>query len=155
MKFEGGLRVSINEKDNSASVIKSPKATRIVFVPRYAEYKNNKYKIISIDQNAFKGNNIEFLTFPEDSEVISFKSHSFLKIHIKKLRITPKLKHLSLTEIEISPQNHLFIYFDHKYLLGKSQEKFDKFDQLILARRDIEEAVIPPHFIHSKHSKPS
>ena len=77
---------------------------------------------------------------------------SLLGAHIKKLRIPPKLKYLGsgwchflcdLTEIEISPKNHSFIYFENKYLLGKSEEKSDKFDSLYITRRDIEEAVIP------------
>ncbi|KAK8897753.1 hypothetical protein M9Y10_015718 [Tritrichomonas musculus] len=150
--IEGGLRVSINEKDKTASIIESPKATGIVLIPKFAKYNNIQYLITSISEKSFNRNYIEFLTFPEDSEVESFKMGSLLGAHIKKLRIPPKLKYLGsgwchflcdLTEIEISPKNHSFIYFENKYLLGKSEEKSDKFDSLYITRRDIEEAVIP------------
>ena len=152
MEVEGGLRVSINEKNKTAIVIHSPNATGIVLVPRFAVINNIKYKIISIKGYAFEGNKIDFLTFPEDSEIESFDSNCFVRAHIKKLRIPPKLKELGicwcqylydLTDIEISPQNHNFIYFDNKYLLQKSQDASDDFYILQFASNDIEEAVIP------------
>lgn len=151
--IEGGLIAKINQKDNTASIIKSPKATGTVFVPRFAEYEGSKYKIISLSEDSFQGNFIELLTFPEDSELESIETHAFRSAHIKKLKIPNSLKFLKydwcyflydLTEIEISPKNHHFMYFDKKYLLGKSQENSDEFDILYYARFDIEEALIPP-----------
>ena len=150
--IRGGLRVSINKKDKTASIIKSPEAKGIILVPRFATHDNINYKIISIGGNSFENCNIEFLTFPEDSEIESFKQHSFLFAHIKKLRIPPKLKTLEanwcqflydLTDIEISPKNHLFDYFENKYLLRKSHEGSDIFDELCFARQDIVDAIIP------------
>ena len=152
LEIEGGLRVAINEKYKTASIIRSPKATGIVLIPRFAKYKTIEYPIISIDGYSFKDNYIELLTFPEDSEVESFNENSLVQAHIKKLRFPPKLKYLKnrwcqflydLTDIEISPKNQFYIYFEHKYLLGKSQENSDKFDSLYFIRRDIENAVVP------------
>ena len=39
--------------------------------------------------------------------------------------------------------NDHYIYFDDKYLLGKSSPESDAFDVLLFARRDIEFAYIP------------
>ena len=152
IEIDGGLRVKINDKTKTASIIRSPKATGIILVPRFAEHNNIKYIITSIGNCSFEFNDIECLTFPEDSEVQTFETHSFFNCKIKKLKIPPKLRNLdatwcqfleNLTEIEISPQNHLFTFFEGKYLLGKSQEKSGKFDVLFLTRRDIVNAVVP------------
>ena len=55
MMFEikDGLMVKINESDKTASITKSPKATGNICVPCFYEKENIKYKIISIEHNAF------------------------------------------------------------------------------------------------------
>lgn len=149
---QSGLNLKLNEKNHVASVIKSPKAVGSVFIPRLIQHNGNDYKIISIDNEAFSSNKIESITFPQDSEVESFKKDAFQQTSIKKLQIPPKLKTIEpgcfflvtdLVEIEVSPTNKNFQYFDNKYLLGKSNSKNDIFDLLIYGRFDIEEAEIP------------
>lgn len=92
------------------------------------------------------------MTFPEDSEVQTFEYNCFSDARIKKLRIPPSVQYLrdcwcfdclELNEIEVSPNNPHFIYYKDKFLLGKSNEKDDKFDALYFSQFDIEEAVIP------------
>ena len=131
IEIEGGLNVKINQKNNTASIIKSPKAKGTVFIPRFVEFENHKYKIISIEQYAFSNIKIDSLTFPEDSEVESFEWYSFSYSGIKKLQIPLNLKYLKfgwasgineLTTIEVSPKNKNFSLYNNKLLLGKSQE---------------------------------
>lgn len=48
-----------------------------------------------------------------------------------------------MNEIEISPNNHHFIFYNNEFLLGKSSDNIEKFDVLHYAQFDIKEAVIP------------
>ena len=153
IEIKGDLRVKIDQKNKTASIIESPKAKGTVLIPRFAEYENVKYKIISIDTSSFRDTKIESVTFPEDSEVETFEGSIFEDSTIKKLQIPPKLKNLNdgwnryiknTIEIEISPKNDRFIFFDNKFLLGKSDENSEEFDTLYYMRNDIEEVVIPP-----------
>lgn len=150
IKIKGNLRIQINQKDNTASIISSPEASGHVFIPRFAEHENIKYKIISIEDCAFKGCNIELLTFAEDSEIATFQDRCFYEAHIKKLGIPGSLQNLQamwhlhdLKEIEISPKNQHFIFYNKQFLLSKSSDKSDKFDVLHFALYDIEEVLIP------------
>ena len=153
MELENGLRVKLNRHNKTASVTKSPKVNGKVFIPRFAEFDNQKYKIISIKKSAFSRVTIELLEFPEDSEVETFEEECFTDARIKKLQIPASVKFLKddwcekvqdLTEIEVSPKNNLFTYYDGKFLLGKSDENQPEFDILFYSRFDIEDAVIPP-----------
>ena len=87
IEIKGNLKVKINQKDSTASVIESPKANGTVFIPRFAEHENVKYKIISIEKNAFKNCFIDRLTFAKDSEVETFEKNCFYNAHIKKLDV--------------------------------------------------------------------
>lgn len=153
MEFEikDGLKVKINEANNTASIIKSSKATGKVFIPHFFEKGNVKYKIIAISKNAFENCNIESLTFPEDSEVEIFESSCFFNAQINILQIPSSVKTIDgcfniiqdLKVIELSPNNQHFKFHNNQYLLGKSDESVDKFDVLHFGMFDIEEAVIP------------
>ncbi|KAK8839270.1 hypothetical protein M9Y10_032202 [Tritrichomonas musculus] len=153
IEIENNLRVKINQKDGTSSIIKSPKATGDINVPCFAIYNNKQFKIISVEGWSFYNCHIDSLIFPEDSKVETLKDYCFKYAHIKKIKFPPSLKKLEkgwannlndLTEIEISPNNPFFIYYDNKYLLGKSVESSDKFDILYYAHFDIDEALIPP-----------
>ena len=151
VEIDGGLTVEINQKDKTAKLKKIPNEVDTLIIPRYAEYKNQKYTIISLSFS-YSSSKIGFLTFPEDSEVEKIEMNCFHGTHIRKLKIPPKLKYLEyswatclydLSEIEISPKNDSFIYYDNKFLLGKSENDSGEFDVLYFTRRDIEEVVIP------------
>lgn len=150
--IEGGLKVEINKRTFDCKVIRSPKAVGTVFIPRFAEIDNREYSITSINEFSFCGNKIDFLDFPDDSEISTFESNSLSNAFIKKLKIPPNLKNLEkdwcanlqgLEEVEISPGNQNFLYLNNSYLLTKSNEESDKFDVLIYARSDIEDAIVP------------
>ena len=151
IEIKGNLRIKINPKNNTASITKSPKASGQVSIPHFAEYENKNFKIISIEANAFTNCNIDSLTFAKDSEVETFDENCFLSAKIKKLEIPAKVKNLhgkmfdkSLTEITISPNNEHFTIYKKDFLLSKVNKSSEKFDVLIFALFDIEEAVIPP-----------
>ena len=139
IEIKGGLKVKINQKNDTCSIIKSSKDTRNVFIPRFAEYEEKKYKIILFDSGAFSGCNIDSLSFAEDSEFEMFEGYCFYGAHIKKLRIPPSVKYMKngwcnslheLNEIEISPDNQHFIFYNNEFLLGKSSDNIEKFDVL-------------------------
>lgn len=48
-----------------------------------------------------------------------------------------------LTNITLSPKNKNFLYFDDKYIIGKSDNSSSDYDVLFFARRDIEYPIIP------------
>ena len=132
-----GLKLRLNANEHVASVIKSPKSTGNIFIPRFIQHEGNDYKIISIDEEAFSQNKIESITFPQDSEVLSFKKDAFLQASIKKLQIPSSLKIIEggcfflvtdLVDIEVSPENKLFSYVDNKYLVRKSDVNSDNYD---------------------------
>ena len=152
IEIDGNIRLALNKKDHTSSVIESPKATGSIFIPRFVEYKKEKYNIISIKKKAFSDNNIIDITFPDDSEIITFEQRCFHFTHIRKLKIPAKLKYLEtgwccyireLTDIEVSPKNKNFTYYNNQFLLGKSDDSKDIFDILHYARFDIKEAIIP------------
>ena len=162
MEFEikDGLMVKIDESDNTASITNSPKATGNIFIPHFFEKDSIKYKIISINNNAFDSCKIDSLTFPYDSEIEIFRYDCFSYAQIKKLQIPPKVEEINralrniteLDEIEISQNNHNFILFNNQFILSKSNDSIDKFDVLHFCMPNIEEAVIPAQISIIKES---
>ncbi|KAK8870893.1 hypothetical protein M9Y10_008805 [Tritrichomonas musculus] len=150
-----GIKLNLDEKNHTASVIGLVSAEKIIntiLIPQYVIFKNEKYFITSIKSKTFEWKTIKYLKFDEDSEIDDFHD-IFDQTKITKLQIPPKLKTLDrffalyvkdLVEIEISPKNKNFIYYDHKLLLGKSNSSSDIFDILYYSRFDIEEVIIPP-----------
>lgn len=63
--IKGGFKVKINQDNNTCKIVKIPKDTKNVFIPRFAEYEEKKYKIISFESGAFSGYNIDSLSFAE------------------------------------------------------------------------------------------
>ena len=150
--IENGLKLNLNANDHTASVIGLDDKEKIIFVPRFVEYENEKYLITKIKPNAFKWKKINYLKFDENSEIDSF-NEIFDSTRIQKLEFPPKLKYLGgdfafsvygLEEIEISPKNENFIYYENKLLLGKSTISSVSFDELCYISEDIEEVIVPP-----------
>ena len=61
--IENGLKLNLNAKDHTASVIGLDDKEKIIFVPRFVEYENEKYLITKIKPNAFKWKKINYLKF--------------------------------------------------------------------------------------------
>lgn len=140
--IEGGIKVKVDTVLKTAEVIKIPDEADTLIIPRYAKYKNKKYKITSIclGKNSC---HIKFLTFPKDSEIETFGKSCFYGSTINKLTIPPKLNKLvegwcaflhDLYNIEVSPKKPNFIYYNNTYLLGKSYSYKDNFDALYFTR---------------------
>lgn len=79
---------------------------------------------------------------------------------IEKIYFPASLKDLKegwcqckLKKIIVSPKNEKFIFKEDKYLIGKSDEKVDEYDNLLFASRAIEEISIPSNIkIISSHA---
>ena len=153
IRQSNGVCFRINPSDHTSSIIKSDQARGDIFIPAYIIYDDEKYKITTIESDAFQYTKIDSLKFAEDSEITTFGNLIFNSSSVKKIQIPGKVKYLDelwcgavadLIDIEISPKNPNFSYIENKYFVGKSQEKSDTFDVLLYARFDIKEAVIPP-----------
>lgn len=150
------LKFRLDSKELTAEVIESPKAKGTISIPRHIIYRKKKYIIKAIGQYAFSENEIDSITFPNDSEVERFESYSFYLMSIKKLQIPSSLKYIEeecfdkirdLVDIEVSPQNKYFTY-ENELLLGKSEENLEEYDILITASFNIQNAIIPSSIRH-------
>ena len=150
IEIDGGFSVEIDKRRKIATVTKFSSTQTNVFIPRSVILGPIEYKITKIGTKAFQSCKIESLTFPEDSEVTTFESDCFLYAKINKIQIPPKLAYLGdcwhryfhFNEVEISPQNKLFLY-ENGFLLKKKKEEDEEYDQLILASEDLEEVNVP------------
>lgn len=168
--MENQVEIAVFLIDGKYKVINTTNVKGTVIIPSFFEENGREYPLIGISKNTFCGLKIDLLDFPEDSKVEYFEEESFKNSIIKKIKFPSSLKTLKkgwckdlhgLTEIEIPANNPNFQYYNHDFLLGKSQEDSDIFDVLLYARYDIEEANIPPQvkiidsysFSYHKHLK--
>lgn len=97
---------------------------------------------------------LQTINFSENSELRIIENNSFAFSPIKSISIPSSIDRLkegwccgtiNLTEINIFPnknQNNICFY-NENYILGKLDNKSDKFNVLVFARRNIEHAEIP------------
>ena len=158
---ESLFKLKFNEENRTASIVGLQEETKNIFVPRSISHYGQDYTIISIGKNAFCDFQYESITFDKDSEVEIFKSDSFLGSKIDNLEIPSNLKKIKggsffqtmIVNFKISPKNKIFSYVDNKYLVGKSDENLETFDQLIYSKFDLREAVIPSYIkVLKEHS---
>ena len=140
---------TINESDRTAQLF-SIYDYQNLFIPRALNYDSVEYKITSLRKLLFRDlNEVKAIMFDENSEIKSFDVTCpsveivLLPDNITELNDSWCNETPNLTEIRISPNNKNFIYYEDKFLLGKSDLKSDVFDILCFARRDIEYAKIP------------
>lgn len=143
------LAFSLNEDNKTATIAYSEKAKGDIFVPKSIFIDANEYLIIGIENYAFFNNiSINSISFADDSELESIGEDVFFNCSIKKLSIPACLKHLKegwcnkvsqLTEIEISPENELFTFYDDKILISKTETDVI----LLFASRNVETVLIP------------
>ena len=84
IELDNGLRLRLNNKNHTSSIIPSPKVSENVFVPSFVKYQDMNYKIVSIGSYSFPNTKTESLTFSYDSEITKFVNNSFDCSHIKK-----------------------------------------------------------------------
>ena len=143
------LAFSLNEDNKTATIAYSEKAKGDIFVPKSIFIDANEYLISGIENYAFFNNiSINSISFADDSELESIGEDVFFNCSIKKLSIPASLKHLKegwcnkvsqLTEIEISPENELFTFYDDKILISKTETDVI----LLFASRNVETVLIP------------
>lgn len=147
------FRFYINKQKETALLFKCKVSTGSLVIPSYVQFQDENYKVISIEKDSFSGN-FDSITFSPDSEVKIFKDGAFGRSIIKKLEIPPKLETLgvytydsnhkrinSIEDIELSPQNQHFQYFNEKVLVGK--DSYGE-DNIFYIRPDMKEVHIPP-----------
>lgn len=156
-----GLFFELNEKDQTASIIKPLNPTGTLYasgsitIPRSITHNFKDYIIVSINSNAFKNDkNITSIEFSEDSELLTIDQDSFLKSSIEVISFPLSLRELKegwcsytkkLKNVKISPQNKNFLASENDdFIFGKiNHSKSAEFDILLFARRDIEHVIIP------------
>lgn len=108
--------------------------------------------IIMIAPYAFaECKNLQKIDFEDNSELISIGEYAFLNSSITSIKIPSTVIEMkncfgnteSLNEISVMPNNSRFSCFDSSFLLEKSDENAENYDVLVLARKNIEEAIIP------------
>ncbi|KAK8857664.1 hypothetical protein M9Y10_016071 [Tritrichomonas musculus] len=85
-------------------------------------------QLLIIEREAFHHSNIEIISFPT----------SPLELQEGWCIQTQKLAKINITQ-----NNNNYMIYDNKFVLGKSSPEKEKYDVLILAFRDITEAIIP------------
>lgn len=147
------LNFELNNHNFTAKVIKSPKASGNVIIPRSVTYQNQEFLITKIGKESFFLNTeIKSISFADDSELHTIEKNAFYDSKIEEIYLPSKLAELEegwcyltsyLKNISVSSNNNHFKFTENKYLLSKTNEYQVNFDKLIFARRDIEEAIIP------------
>ena len=144
----------INKERKTASLFKIYESLENLIVPRAIKYGSEDYLITSIigSANGHYLNEFKRISFPENSAVSTIYEYSFYLSGVETISIPASLIELkigwccytdNLTNIIIPKSNNRFLYKDNKYLLSKSDQQNEDFDILLLARRDIKEALIP------------
>lgn len=152
---QNNLTFFLKEEEKAAILYMPNQISGDIFIPRTIEDETTgeKYVITSFFEESFAGSKLKSINFSEDSGVLYFYPKIFFNSSIETITIPPSLVELkndwcyhaiALNNIIVMPNNCHFSYFDNKFLLGKSDQNSDVYDTLHFARRDIEEATIPP-----------
>lgn len=111
--------------------------------------------VVKIDEMAFFScHKLKCVEFCENSELETIENKAFDTCQIEKISFPSSVVDLkeewcsglkNLTDITIFSNKNKknIIYYDDKFILGKSDPKSDIYDILLFARRDIEKVVIP------------
>lgn len=142
----------INKERKTASLFEIYESLDDLIVPRAIKYGSEDYLVTSIIGSGSYLNEFKRINFPENSAVNTIYEYSFYLSGVETISIPSSLIELktgwccytdNLTNIIIPKSNNRFLYKDNKYLLSKSDQQNEDFDILLLARRDIKEALIP------------
>lgn len=124
-----------------------------IIIPSSIKYKEHEYYVTSILEDAFCFClDLKSLKFAADSKLKKIGQNAFFNSSIESISFPPSLIELEegwcdntskLIEINIDPNNHNFLFYDNKFLIGKSNQENENFDQLLFSRRDIENSIIP------------
>lgn len=89
MKFEqNGLTYQLNQEEQTANVCGSNSNSETIFIPQTIDYQKKKYTVVRISSSSFKNNkSIKWVTFPENSELISIEDDAFRSSTLEKILI--------------------------------------------------------------------
>lgn len=150
---ENGVVYELDLQMKSARVVCSHDTSGNVTIPIAIRYYLDKFYVTSISSESFKlVSNIKSITFPKKSKILSFQSNLFYMSTIQKIFIPESLEDLQdgwcegtpfLTQIEISPKNKNFIFYNNQLILSKSKPSQIEYDILLFAPRNVETINIP------------
>lgn len=150
---ENGLSFEINRSNFTAKVTSSPQAKGSIQIPRFINFISQNFLVTSIGKCSFKSNSdIESISFPEDSQLLTIDEEAFDESSLNCLFIPSSVQELKeswckrtkqLINISISPQNALFSYVDSNFIVTVSDKLTQNYDTIVFARRDIETVTIP------------
>ncbi|KAK8836917.1 hypothetical protein M9Y10_037443 [Tritrichomonas musculus] len=149
-----GFSFILNENDKTAQLFSiNKKDESEIFIPSTIKHESIEYKITSFAKYSFSDLcNLKSLKFDENLTIEKFDADIGCD-NLEEVSIPDNVFEFSdawcaqtvkLTKVKISPKNKNLIFYEDKYLIGKSDRKSDIFDILYFARRDIEKAIIPP-----------
>lgn len=94
MHFEqNGLTYQLNKQEHTANVNGSTGNNETIFIPQSIEYQKEKYTVVRISPSSFKNNkSIKWVTFPENSELISIDDDAFRSSMIEKIVIPSSIQ---------------------------------------------------------------
>lgn len=137
----------------TAAVASNENASGVVKIPKTIKYQDQIFVVTRIKEGAFANSQkIRSITFPFDSSVSIIEKDAFLNSSIQNLFIPASISELlegwcrgtpMLTEITIMPNNPKYIYLDGACILGKSDQNCQIYNNLVFAKRKIENIIIP------------
>ncbi|KAK8843557.1 hypothetical protein M9Y10_024614 [Tritrichomonas musculus] len=154
IEYNGFLYV-LDEKEGTAGVFRNQTDRSEVMIPRSIQHESKEFIVKIIYEDSFRNsNNIHSIEFSEDSELCVIEEYAFMYSSLKKITIPRSViklsegwcGHLSKLEIEMKENNQHYSKFEEKFILGKKDEKSDKFDVLVYSLED-EETIKIPSFI--------
>ena len=152
--FRNGLKYYLNEKEKTAGLYKNKNTkAKHIMIPKTITFNSKKYLVTEIFKGGFNFSKaIYSIQFSEDSQLRVIENSSFTFSSIVTLFIPASVVKLEdgwcngvekLKNIFVHPDNPHFIYYEEQFILGKTDEKSEIYDELLFARRDVENANIP------------
>ena len=143
----------MNFTTKTAHVIGNENASGDVSIPRSIKYQTHDFIVKSLKKESFMHlKTIKSVIFPSVSEVVSIEKDAFTDSSLEYLFISSSISELqdgwcretlNLNEIQIAPNNIIFIYLNNMMILGKVYIKEDDYNKLIFVNRNTENVLIP------------
>lgn len=134
----------IDENNKTCSVFRNKSEKSEIIIPSSIKYKAHEYYVTSIKEDAFfYCLNIKSLKFASDSKLKKIGQNAFFHSKIESILFPKSLIELEegwcnntskLTEIIIDHNNHNFIFYDNKYIIGKTNQENENYDHLLFSR---------------------
>lgn len=151
---QSGIIFALNEKEKTAEVIGYDESSfcHHVLIPCSIDYNSQEFIVTVIKKDSFLNSMISSIQFPTNSKLKVIESKAFFMSAIESITIPSSVENLEegwcseterLTNIQISPDNLRYSYYDNKFIIGKTDFRGESYDSLIFARRDVDSVIIP------------